>query len=90
MFVCLECCVLSGRDLCDELITRSEDSYRPWPIFVCDLETSWIRRPWPTGGCHSKYKLLWNDIFVGVIVSTNIILSLCMIFTQLRYRFDRI
>jgi len=18
---------------------------------VCELETSWIRRPWPTGGC---------------------------------------
>ena len=25
MFVCCECCVLSGRGLCDELITRSED-----------------------------------------------------------------
>ena len=28
MFVCCECCVLSGRDLCDELITRPEESYR--------------------------------------------------------------
>jgi hypothetical protein len=25
--VCFECCVLSGRDLCDELITRPEESY---------------------------------------------------------------
>jgi len=25
---CLECCVLSGRGLCDELITRPEESYR--------------------------------------------------------------
>jgi len=24
MFVCCECCVLSGRGLCDELITRPE------------------------------------------------------------------
>jgi len=21
---------------------------------VCDLETSWMRRPWPTGGCRAK------------------------------------
>ena len=26
MFVCCECCVLSGRGLCDELITRPEES----------------------------------------------------------------
>jgi len=35
MFV--ECCVLSGRGLCDELITRPEESYRQWCV-VCDLE----------------------------------------------------
>jgi hypothetical protein len=28
MFVCCECCVLSGRALCDGLITRQEESYR--------------------------------------------------------------
>ena len=28
MSVCCECCVLSGRGLCVELITRPEDSYR--------------------------------------------------------------
>jgi hypothetical protein len=47
MFVCCECCVLSG----DELITCPEESYRLWCVVVCDLETSWMRRPWPTGGC---------------------------------------
>jgi len=26
MFVCYECCVLSGKGLCDELITRPEES----------------------------------------------------------------
>ena len=26
IFVCCECCVLSGRGLCDELITRPEES----------------------------------------------------------------
>jgi len=38
MFVCYECCVLLGRGLCDELITRSEESYRLWCVVVCDLE----------------------------------------------------
>ena len=44
IFVCCECCVLSGRGLCDELITRPEDSYRLWCVVVCDLETSRMRR----------------------------------------------
>jgi len=30
--------VLSGRGLCDELITRPEESYRLWSVVVCDLE----------------------------------------------------
>jgi len=56
MDVCCECCVLSGRSLCDELISHPEGSYWLWCIVVCDLETSWMRRPWPTGGCHTKNK----------------------------------
>jgi len=35
--LCCECCVLSGRGLCDELITRPEESYRLWCVVVCDL-----------------------------------------------------
>jgi hypothetical protein len=52
MFVCCECCVLSGKGLCDELITRPEESYRLWCVIVCDLEkqTSWMRRLRPTRG----------------------------------------
>jgi len=38
MFVCCECCVLSGRGLCDEVITRPEESYRLWCFIVCDLK----------------------------------------------------
>jgi len=41
IFVCCECRVLSGRGLCDELITRPEESYRLLCV-VCDLETSRI------------------------------------------------
>jgi hypothetical protein len=40
MDVCCECCVLSDKGLCDELITRPEESYRLWCVVVCDLETS--------------------------------------------------
>jgi len=48
MFVCCECRVLSGRGLCEELITRPEESYRLWCVVVCVLETSWMRSPCPT------------------------------------------
>jgi len=40
MDVCRECCVLSDRGLCDELITRTEESHLLWCVVVCDLETS--------------------------------------------------
>jgi hypothetical protein len=49
-----KCCVLSGRGLCDELITRPEESYQMWCVVVCDLKTSWMRRPGPTGGLLRK------------------------------------
>ena len=47
MFVCCECCVLSGNGLCDGLITRPEESYRLWRVVVCDQETSYARRLQP-------------------------------------------
>jgi hypothetical protein len=56
MSLCCECCVLSGRGLCDDLITRPEESYRLRCVVACDLETSWKRRPWPTAGCCAKNK----------------------------------
>jgi hypothetical protein len=56
MDVCRECCLMSGRGLCDELITRPEESYRLWCVVVCDLESSWMRTSWPTRGCWAKQK----------------------------------
>ena len=56
MSVCCQGCVLSGRGLYDGLITCPEESYRPWCVVVCHLETSWMRRPWPTGDCCAKLK----------------------------------
>ena len=50
MSVCCECCVLSGTGVWEALITRPEESYRLWYVFVCDLETSRMRRPWPALG----------------------------------------
>jgi len=37
---------LSGRGLCDELITRPEESYRLCCVVVCDLETSRMGDPY--------------------------------------------
>ena len=44
MVVCCECCALSGRGLCDGLITRPQESYRQWRVVVCDQENSRMRR----------------------------------------------
>jgi hypothetical protein len=49
MFVCCECCVLSGRGLCDRLITHPEESCRLWRI-MCEQETSKTRRLKPATG----------------------------------------
>ena len=38
--------MLSGRGLCDELITHPEESYRMWCVVVCDLETSRMGAPY--------------------------------------------
>ena len=38
--------MLSGIGLCDEMITRPEESYRLWCVVVCDLETSRIVAPY--------------------------------------------
>jgi len=37
---------LSGRGLCDELITHPEESYRLCCVVVCDLEISRIGAPY--------------------------------------------
>ena len=40
MDVCCECCVLSGRGLCDGPITRPGESYHVWFVAVYDLKIS--------------------------------------------------
>jgi hypothetical protein len=63
MFVCCACCVLSGRSLCDELITRPVESYRLWYVVVWDLETSRMRKPWPALGLRTKIVCIHEDCF---------------------------
>jgi len=80
MFVCCECCVLSGRGICDELITRPEESYQLCCVIVCDLETSRMRRPWPSLGrsATGKKKTLswqwWRKINLNINKQINIAL----------------
>jgi hypothetical protein len=56
MLVCCVCCVLSGRSLCDELITRPEESYRLWRVVVCDQETSGYEEAIARAGLQSEKK----------------------------------
>ena len=73
MFVCCECCVLSGRGLCDELITRPQEFYLVWCVVVRDLETSRMRRAWLTGGLShrkQKKKNIYIYISSGRLVSS--------------------
>ena len=50
MDVSCECCVLSGKGLCDWLITRTE-STTECGVSECDREASTMMRPWPARGC---------------------------------------
>ena len=50
MSVSCECCVSSVIGLCDGSITRPEESYRVWCVWVCDREASTVRRTWPARG----------------------------------------
>jgi hypothetical protein len=47
-------CVLSGRGVCDGLITRPEKSCRLWCVLVCDFGTSRVRRLKPPKGCKCR------------------------------------
>jgi len=62
---------LSGRGLCDELITRPEESYRLWCVVVRDLETSRTDAPYiydisnlRVKGIQSFHQLRGLDFFV--------------------------
>jgi len=60
---------LSGRGLCDELITRPEESYRPCCVVVCDLETSRMGAPYIYDISHLRVNV--------VILSKPVFTKLC-------------
>ena len=43
---CCECCVLSGRGLCDGLITRPEESCRVWCVNVVPCNSTLLHLQW--------------------------------------------
>jgi len=60
--------VLSGRGLCDELITRPEESYRLWcVVVVCDLEISRIGAPYIYDISSLRVKLLYYILLLSPI-----------------------
>jgi len=75
--VCCECCVLSGRGLCDWLITRPEESYRLYCVVVCDLEISWMRRPWPNWGLSRQKQTYIPNWFLANRTNRSIVHTEC-------------
>jgi hypothetical protein len=57
MSVCCECCVLSGRGLCDGLVTRPEESYRLWCVLSVIVKPRTARRPKLPRGCRAIKKI---------------------------------
>ena len=86
MFVYCDCCVLSGRGLCDELITRPEESYRLWCVVVRDLETSRMRRPQPalgrsaTGGRGIIYICMFSMLLLNFLHYVFLLLGYVFLF----------
>ena len=56
--------MLSGRGLCEELITPPEESYRLWCVVVYDLETSRIGAPYiyDISSLRVKISKDWNGL----------------------------
>jgi len=54
--------VLSGRGLCDELITHPEESYRLYCVVVCDLETSRMGAPYIHDISRQRVNRLCNTV----------------------------
>ena len=97
MSVCCECSVLSGRRLCDALITRPKESYRLWCVVVCDLETSRMRKPWPALGRSATWKksgLLNQNVInfreekvaFGVFFALRLMTNICQFYENVRFK----
>jgi hypothetical protein len=80
MSICCECCVLlSGRGLCDGLITCTEESYRVWCVWVW----SWNLEKWGGLGPLGAVEPLKNNNNIIIIIIIIIIWS-PLVFTSAR------
>ena len=85
--VCCDCCVLSGRGLCDGFITHPEESYRLWRVVACDQETPNTRRlksvtglwkiqpQWVVTPGKQTTNSIWRQIYL-FIISRSVFLSM--------------
>jgi len=72
--------VLSGRGLCDELITRPEESYQLCCVVVCDLKTSRIGAPY-------IYIYIYDISRLRVNMKNNISMIICLSFLLIMRNF---
>jgi len=78
---------LSGRGLCDELITRPEESYRLCCVVVCYLETSRIGAPYIHDISSLKVKAYWlRDAPIGLTFNNCTTLYLCVLYLSEKQR----
>jgi hypothetical protein len=73
MCVCRECFVLSGRGLCDGLITRPEKSYRMWRVAV------WSRNL-ENEEAKARYRASLMYVFICNVLQYSLLLSMLYTF----------
>jgi len=77
--------VLSGRGLCDELITRPEESYRLCCVVVCDIETSRMGAPYIYDISRLRVKSrssdfnYWDTLYIYIYIHTHIICAVALV-----------
>ena len=82
--------MLSGRGLCDEPITRPEESYRLCCVVVCDLESSRIGAPYIYNFRLLRVKWLANPrVFVDT-KTTNVPRNVILCVIRLKIALDNL
>jgi len=82
--------VLSGRGLCDELITRPEESYRLCCVVVCDLETSRRGAPYIYNISNLRVNVVGRKLYVIKIVNLGFVILDLVSLYKVRLVFRRV
>ena len=71
MYVCCECCVLSGRGLCNGTIPHTQESYQLQCVIVCNLQTSKNEAVLVHGGllCQKLITIIKNKLYTAAGIS---------------------